>query len=179
MELELKRLNKIANESARTDLLLNCLNRRAFFETGKAMFSHCERQKNPLAIVMMDVDRFKVINDSYGHAFGDDVLVKMVDVIQDSIRDEDIFARYGGEEFVLLLPDTDEKEALMLLERLHANLRKVYFSCDIHNIKVTMSFGLAYHRAGSSLDSLLKESDVALYQAKADGRDCLRVYKPD
>ena len=179
MELELKRLNKLANESARTDPLLNCLNRRAFFETGKAMFSHCERQKNPLAIVMMDVDRFKVINDSYGHAFGDDVLVKMVDVIQDSIRDEDIFARYGGEEFVLLLPDTDEKEALMLLERLHANLRKVYFSCDIHNIKVTMSFGLAYHRAGSSLDSLLKESDVALYQAKADGRDCIRVYKPD
>ena len=178
MELELRRLNELANKNARTDPLLNCLNRRAFFETGKAMFAHCERQNNSLAIVMMDVDRFKTINDTYGHAFGDDVLIKMVDVIQDSVREEDIFARYGGEEFVLLLPDTSEKEALMLLERLHINLRKVYFSCDVKNVRVTMSFGLTSYRKGSSLDSLLKESDTALYQAKADGRDCIRVYTP-
>jgi len=176
MELELKQLNEQALHNARTDPLLGCLNRRAFFESSHAVLSHCKRHHRDLALIMMDVDRFKNINDKFGHAFGDEVLIQIANVIVNTVRDEDIFARYGGEEFVLLLPDATREQSLLLIERIQKNISNIKIKGMTDNFAVTLSYGLTTLSAKNDLEALLKQADIALYRAKGAGRNCAKFY---
>ena len=123
-----------------------------------------ERYKKVLTLVMADLDRFKSVNDSYGHTAGDRVLRAVGKFLEKNIRDVDILARYGGEEFVILLPENDKHEAYTVSER----LRQGFSELELEGLpKLTMSLGVAsYPQDGKNLEELLKKADTAMYTAK-------------
>jgi diguanylate cyclase (GGDEF)-like protein len=161
-------LQKIASR----DMLTGAFNRRRLEEEADRLWARCSRTGDTLAIMMIDVDHFKSVNDRYGHPAGDEVLRRLVVIAQASIRTDDYFARYGGEEFCILLPSTTEKEALLLAER----LRKVYAAMTMEfggeTLKSTISIGVADStHAGLAISSLVAAADQALYRAKQEGRN--------
>ncbi len=162
-----------------TDGLTKAYNHRHFQERLKAEYARAARHGEPLACVMIDLDRFKRINDTYGHPAGDRVLVQLVEILKDAVRGEDLVARYGGEEFVLLLPKTDASLALTIAERLRNRIagEPVPIGGD-RRIPVTVSMGVADYLPGEkerSPDELLRAADEALYRAKANGRNRVEV----
>ena len=160
-------------ELAEKDGLTGIDNRRLFEEHLQQCFAYARRHKQPLTLIMFDVDHFKQVNDSHGHLAGDHVLVEIARITQQELRTEDHFARYGGEEFAVLLPNTDHSEALQVAERIwHAN-RNHRVASDAGPICYSLSLGIA------SLDErdcvpheLVKRADERLFQAKHQGRDC-------
>lgn len=157
---------------AARDVLTGAFNRRRLEEEADRLWARCSRTGDTMAIMMIDVDHFKSINDRYGHPAGDEVLRRLVAIAQATIRADDYFARYGGEEFCILLPSTTEQEALLLAER----LRKVYEAMTVEfgseAIKSTISIGVADStQAGLAISSLLAAVDLALYRAKQLGRN--------
>ncbi|MES0489331.1 MAG: diguanylate cyclase [Leptospirales bacterium] len=155
---------------SRTDYLTKILNRRAFSEHIEKNIARAKRSKESLSILMLDVDYFKKVNDTYGHDVGDMVLVKLVRIAMKSIREQDILARWGGEEFVILLPRTSVKEAHKLGERLRVTIGEHKFG-KVN--KVTVSFGLTCMKPGDNSRSIVKRVDDALYKAKRSGRNQL------
>jgi two-component system, cell cycle response regulator len=131
------------------------------------------RFERPLAVLMLDLDHFKRVNDTYGHARGDSVLRELAHRVQEQIREVDTFARYGGEEFVVVLPETTVDGAAQLAERIcHAVRRDPFQSDGEEPLNVTLSVGgAAFPQHGSSAATLMRAADKALYVAKADGRD--------
>ena len=176
LEHELRTAHAEAKSSANTDPLLNCLNRRAFFERFESIFSHCQRHQNSLTLVMMDIDNFKIFNDKFGHRYGDQLLLTTTSVFEKSIRESDIFARYGGDEFILALPNTNIDNAIELLSRIQKDMAKLSASPD-SDFSVTISFGLTSLDNNSTVDSLLNQADIALYQAKNAGRNRIEIYE--
>lgn len=168
LEIELKRL-------ATTDALTGAVNRRSFLERAQAELSRSRRYGAPLSLVMMDVDHFKRINDTLGHARGDDALCRIVQVCAQVVRKEDVLGRLGGEEFALLLPQTSLEEAHHLVERLReriASSRMDDGQPGAPVVVLTASFGVTSMRPeDSSVDDLLGRADAALYRAKAAGRN--------
>lgn len=168
LEIELKRL-------ATTDALTGAVNRRSFLERAQAELSRSRRYGAPLSLVMMDVDHFKRINDTLGHAQGDDALCRIVQVCAQVVRKEDVLGRLGGEEFALLLPQTSLEEAHHLVERLReriASSRMDDGQPGAPAVVLTASFGVTCMRPeDSSVDDLLGRADAALYRAKAAGRN--------
>lgn len=168
LEIELKRL-------ATTDALTGAVNRRSFLERAQAELSRSRRYGAPLSLVMMDVDHFKRINDTLGHARGDDALCRIVQVCAQVVRKEDVLGRLGGEEFALLLPQTSLDEAHHLVERLReriASSRMDDGPPGAPAVVLTASFGVTGMRAeDQSVDDLLGRADAALYRAKAAGRN--------
>lgn len=168
LEIELKRL-------ATTDALTGAVNRRSFLERAQAELSRSRRYGAPLSLVMMDVDHFKRINDTLGHAQGDDALCRIVQVCAQVVRKEDVLGRLGGEEFALLLPQTSLEEAHHLVERLReriAHSRMDDGRPGAPAVVLTASFGVTSMRAeDDSVDDLLGRADAALYRAKAAGRN--------
>ncbi|MDC8829760.1 sensor domain-containing diguanylate cyclase [Alteromonas gilva] len=168
--LEMERLATI-------DSLTEVLNRRAFQQQVDSEMIKAQRSLNPLCLAMMDIDYFKQVNDRYGHAAGDLVLIAVCNAIKQQIRaDIDILGRLGGEEFALLLPDTRLEEAQSCLERCRRAIAELAIPFDYKNenvtIRVTCSFGLAAQSATNwSRDQLLIDADNALYQAKKTGRN--------
>ncbi|GAB6061322.1 diguanylate cyclase [Deferrisoma palaeochoriense] len=162
-----------------TDGLTKAYNHRHFQERLRAEYARATRHGEPLACVMIDLDRFKRINDTYGHPVGDRVLVHLVEVLKEGVRGEDLVARYGGEEFVLLLPKTDAAHARALAERLRARIEAEPVPIgDGATLPVTVSMGVADLVPGSrdrSPDELLKAADEALYRAKTNGRNRVEV----
>ncbi|MBU4354724.1 MAG: GGDEF domain-containing protein, partial [Proteobacteria bacterium] len=161
------------------DPLTGLYNRRHFFASAQTEFQRSLRYNLPIAGIIMDIDHFKRVNDSYGHAVGDMVLVEMAAVCRRGIRLSDLAARYGGEEFCFLLPETDLRGAHDLAERLRADVVGLHFEADGRNFNVTASFGVAERLADKdSIDNLLERSDQALYEAKRGGRNRVMVWEP-
>jgi diguanylate cyclase (GGDEF)-like protein len=168
---------KIEKEKAeilcRTDELTGISNRRAAFEEGMNIFKLAKRYQLSVSIIMLDVDRFKQVNDRYGHMIGDRVLVDFAHAVERNIREVDIFGRIGGEEFILILPETSGAEATRFAERLRTIVSALIVQDGQGSgFGVTCSFGVATCDDGrSSFEQVLARADSALYRAKVKGRN--------
>lgn len=153
---------------AKTDPLTGAFNRTGIEEALKIGLEDRRRAGRPLSIVMLDVDRFKPINDSYGHAVGDRILAGLSALVQESIRSTDLFARWGGEEFTLVCHDTSLRDAAAIAEKLRLKISLHDFGEDI---RVTASFGVATLGVRETLEQMFERADQALYRAKEQGRN--------
>lgn len=166
------RLETLAN----TDSLTGVSNRRAFLERAEQEFAEARRYGNPLSAVMIDIDRFKALNDRFGHATGDQVLQKVASTLAATLRKPDIFARWGGEEFVCLLPHTDSDLARTAAERLRRAVEALKVAPAA---QVTVSIGVtSLIRSDDDIDGLIDRADQALYAAKRAGRNKV-ILQPD
>ena len=162
---------------SRTDQLTGLWNRRHFDEELRRALDQTDRFGGTCALVVADVDRFKAVNDTYGHEAGDAVLRRLADVTRDLVRTTDVCARIGGEEICVILPQTSLGGALELAERLRAHLEASVVGWRTTDIRVTASFGVATYHAGAGLAmraKLFETADRAMYRAKRDGRNCVR-----
>lgn len=174
---DLKRSNELLLELSNTDHLTGLFNRRFLMECLDKEVQRARRKDGLVAILMLDIDHFKRINDTYGHLQGDVVLQKVALHIQKELRSYDIAARYGGEEFVTILPDTTLKEAFNVADRIRLSVQSMRFAGDLSNERVTVSLGVAVFPAPglNDIDSLLRAADDALYHAKERGRNLVVV----
>lgn len=156
-----------------TDPLTGCLNRRALENRLAWECRYARRRRTALAVLVVDIDHFKPINDSYGHPFGDYVLTHVADIMKDTARDTDAVARFGGDEFILVLPDTGWQGATAFAERLRINVDEHLFGDEVTSLQVTVSVGVAVAPAISehAPSMLLAEADRSLYRAKSAGRN--------
>jgi len=170
--IELQKEKERAEKLAQTDMLTGLNNRRAFYNPGTLQLKNATRNKLPTSVIVMDIDKFKNINDTYGYAYGDKVIKKFADTILGTIRESDVAGRIGGEEFAVLLSQTNIKSAYKVAEKLQKNIKKQFVEADGLCIKFTSSFGVAEKLDDfNSLESLIREADIALYEAKNSGRD--------
>ena len=155
-----------------TDPLTGANNRRELYELGEREFARSKRYKHPLSAMMVDIDRFKKVNDSYGHTTGDQVLVQLTERIRANIRDIDILGRYGGDEFAILLPNTELEPARQVAERLRTAIADFPFETEAGAIQITTSIGVST-LAGEvgSLEVLIDKADMGVYAAKDAGRN--------
>lgn len=172
-QFRIGQLDKLrAEQLAWQDPLTGLNNRRAFHDKTLPIWNISLRHRHRLAVVLMDIDCFKRINDAYGHTYGDEVLVATADVLTATVREQDVIARWGGEEFILLLPETDVHEAAALAERLRLAIAAIRLDHAGEPVQVTASFGVAEREAHHhSLDALISSADKCLYQSKAMGRN--------
>lgn len=170
---ELKRL-------AYTDYLTGLANRRAFIERAEEILFQMQRTSGELAVLLLDLDHFKLINDMYGHEVGDLVLKRFAQICHKTLRKVDLVGRLGGEEFAILLPETDFVQAVDVAERLRTAIAEaVLLLEDGKEICFTASLGVAlFDKSSSKVDILLNRADYALYQAKQDGRNRVSVFRP-
>ncbi len=167
----LEQANQDLERLATTDALTGARNRRAFFDLAGREVARVARTDAPLCAVMLDIDHFKAINDTHGHAAGDAVLRAVVARVIGEIRPVDILGRLGGEEFAILLPDTSPAGALLVAERLRETFAGTPVDANGASVAVTASFGVAALGNEEDLDALLARADAALYQAKNAGRN--------
>jgi diguanylate cyclase (GGDEF)-like protein/PAS domain S-box-containing protein len=172
---ERKLLETKLKEIAIRDPLTNTYNRWYLMERFHQIIDNYKRVKNPFSLVILDIDFFKEINDSYGHQAGDYILTNFANIVNQNIRSYDIFGRYGGEEFILLLPDTDKENAYILVKRILNIIRNNPFIYEDIGIKLTFSSGIIESSEISldkvSVDELIKVADSRLYEAKQTGRN--------
>jgi diguanylate cyclase (GGDEF)-like protein/PAS domain S-box-containing protein len=169
-----QRLTRLAT----TDSLTGLLNRRAFLEAGEAMMA--ERGHKPLTVLMLDADRFKSVNDTHGHAAGDEVLKCLARIVAGSARADDAVGRLGGEEFAVLLHNTGVEGGTNLAERMLKSIREVQVDlADDLKIGFTVSIGISSTATAHDLSTLLSQADTALYAAKNSGRDRLMAVTED
>ena len=166
-------LMKKLREFAITDELTGLFNRRHFVETGSNELSRAKRYFRPVSVIMMDIDYFKKINDTYGHSAGDIVLKEVSAECFTRLRNDDLPARWGGEEFILMLPETKAEDAQLIAERLRRKIEGMKITWRDTTITITASFGVTggIIPQGMALDDIIQKSDEALYRAKADGRN--------
>ena len=157
----------------RTDMLTGVLNRRAFFDSGDAVLALAARHRRSVPLAMLDIDHFKQLNDTHGHAAGDLALKEFASTCRDCLRPYDLFARIGGEEFAVMLVDTLPEEASRVLERLREAVEAIELDVQGERLRVTVSLGLAVIPPQGSLDLALSQADAALYCAKRCGRNRL------
>lgn len=161
---------------SRLDPLTQIQNRRSLMEGLEKELQRCRRYQRPLALLFLDVDHFKSINDRFGHAFGDRVLQRITQVASHLIRLPDIFGRYGGEEFAIGLVECDQGMALEIAERIRQTIARTSFEWDHQAVQVTVSIGIALTTfAMEKIDDLIEQADRALYQAKATGRNRIEL----
>ena len=171
-------------KDATLDALTGLNNRRQFELRLRQEIATAKRQRAPLCAIMMDIDHFKSVNDTYGHAVGDVTLKHVAKIIQKEIREYDIPSRYGGEEFSIILPYTEIKEAEKVAERLRASIEKSKINIKefdiegVEEISVTISLGInSFDEKLEDPSMLYKNADKALYLAKETGRNKVVVYK--
>jgi diguanylate cyclase (GGDEF)-like protein len=161
------RIGLLQQQYASTDTLTGLLNRRAMYDALTKEMHRTDRFKNPFALVLFDLDRFKSINDTYGHNAGDQTLKEIAVIVRKQIRNIDYFSRWGGEEFLIVLLETDHQKGLQVAERIRCTLDEHTFTQAGH---LTGSFGVAdYSLSGQSLDELLHAVDQGMYTAKNSG----------
>ncbi|MFZ2406434.1 MAG: GGDEF domain-containing protein, partial [Methylobacter sp.] len=157
---------------ASSDSLTGALNRRSLEQEAARLSARCTRTGDTLAVMMIDVDHFKSINDCYGHPAGDEVLKSLTELAHKSIRSDDYFARYGGEEFCILLPSTLEKDAWILADRLRQSYAAMAIDLGGEVLHSTISIGVSDSiHAGLEFTSLIAAADQAMYRAKQEGRN--------
>lgn len=165
---------------AQTDELTGILNRRRFMELATGEVERCSRYSTPFSLIMFDVDRFKVVNDTYGHAVGDIVLKSIIQHACKVARGLDILGRLGGEEFAIVLPNTELAGALIVAERLRKDVADMKIVTKDATIRTTISLGVAeVTDCAQNIDSILKLADLALYRAKERGRNRVEVMVVD
>ncbi|MDR9753351.1 sensor domain-containing diguanylate cyclase [Pseudomonas sp. SZMC_28357] len=165
LESELQRL-------ATTDVLTQSSNRRHFFECANREFEQARAQGSALAFLLLDIDDFKMINDSYGHPEGDNVLQRIADCGRSSLRRGDLFGRIGGEEFAAVFPGCAPEMARQVAERLQREIQRLRFRYGEHSYSITVSQGLtSLTREDETLDSLFARADSAMYEAKRQGKN--------
>jgi diguanylate cyclase (GGDEF)-like protein/PAS domain S-box-containing protein len=176
---ERKRVQDELEKLAITDSLTGLLNRRYFFELGEKEFAKSTRYHRPLSVILLDIDFFKGINDTYGHAVGDRALSQVGVLLQQNGRETDLTARYGGEEFILLLPETDGESAQRVAERLRNMIDQSQIQIGTNLIRFTASFGVAAKDGAepATFDQLVSQADQALYEAKRAGRNQVRRFR--
>ena len=176
-EEQLKAAKNRAEELARKDELTGLDNRRAFFDQGCRVFKQANRFNHPVSVIMMDIDHFKNVNDSYGHHVGDKVLQVIASHLKSMVREIDTVARIGGEEFAFILPETGEDEAVKLADRLRLQISETTVVYDEIKIQITASFGVSSHPVeNETLEKMLTRADDALFIAKKKGRNQVRTY---
>jgi diguanylate cyclase (GGDEF)-like protein len=156
---------------ARTDSLTGLLNRRGLEEHARREMGRSSRQGASLAVLAIDLDHFKNINDKYGHQIGDAVLCAIATALTTTMRGHDFPARFGGEEFVVLLTNTTRENAVITAERIRSVVTSLSVRVDRHDLGFTASFGIAMLNPGDSLEETLRRADRALYEAKVAGRN--------
>jgi diguanylate cyclase (GGDEF)-like protein len=172
-QLEISKEN--AERLARIDELTKLYNRRAFYENGKMLVSYCQRHNEIISVIVMDIDNFKNINDSFGHAAGDAVLEHISTLLRQKFRKSDVSARIGGEEFGIRLPTANLETAEKLAEELRQEIEESLIVLNESNIKVTASMGVT--SGDSDIDTRVKHADIAMYRAKESGRNNVVCYK--
>jgi len=160
-----QRLQADLSELATTDPLTRIPNRRGIQNTLGYEISRSQRSGDPFSILLIDIDNFKQVNDSYGHAVGDAVLIQTAEIFHTTIRNQDFLGRWGGEEFLIVLPDTSIEQAKILASRLQKNLA-IAMEAE-PKLKITISIGIASSNGEDTISSLLKRCDDALYVAKS------------
>ncbi len=161
-------------DAALRDGLTRAFNRRYFLQRFAAELRFAERHKQRVALLLIDVDHFKNVNDELGHPVGDDVLERMVKVLQGGLRLEDVLARYGGEEFAVLARNIPREHALAMAERLRGLVASARFGSDTKPRPLTISIGVAMYESGAHagmMEKLIEAADSALYRAKREGRN--------
>ncbi len=166
---ELARANEKILELTRIDPLTELWNRRYFNERSEQMEAYARRRSDPLSMIMTDIDKFKYVNDTFGHDAGDKVLKAYADLMKSHARQEDMVVRFGGEEFIILLPSTGVAGAYKVAERIRADLSGTDILENGHFI--TASFGVSRLRRSEHLEVFIKRADTALYEAKKTGRN--------
>jgi len=162
---------EVNRELATRDELTGLLNRRAMLELMELEHRRSLRSGRPLVLAELDIDHFKNINDSHGHAMGDRALQAFAGTVRASVRDTDVLARWGGEEFVLMLSDTQPEDARELVERVRLAVAAVEIPHPTGTLRLSVSAGMALHLPGDSVEHTLERADQALYTAKALGRN--------
>jgi diguanylate cyclase (GGDEF)-like protein len=159
------------------DSLTGLFNRRAFENKIGEEFERSKRYHSPLSLLILDIDNFKLINDTYGHHGGDAALVKISETFREKTRQSDFPARYGGEEFVLVLPETDQESALQAATKIHEAIRSSAFGTTARPFRLTVSIGVSSTsiKFYSAWDELLRDADQALYIAKNSGKDRIEI----
>ncbi len=179
---QLEAANQMLLQLSFNDALTGVANRRSFEELIAKEWSRVARHSRPISLIMIDVDCFKIYNDSYGHQCGDECLKQVAKGLRNTLkRPGDFIARYGGEEFVVILPDTELEGACQIAENMRRSIDslKIAFKESSVRDQVTVSMGIAVTIPGidSKLDLLINSADKALYQAKKEGRDRVKIYQ--
>ena len=179
--LELRKSQEKLQKMALTDPLTGLGNRATFDMSIKQAAALTARTGNPYSLMLIDLDHFKKINDSYGHQAGDAILQQVARTIRDSARDSDICCRYGGEEFVIILQNTKARNAETLAERIHRRIEKISFKSEAITQPITVSIGISSTNRRCSLPprDLIEEADQALYLAKEKGRNRTEIWRAD
>jgi diguanylate cyclase (GGDEF)-like protein len=175
LEAEREQLIAHLQVASEVDFLTSLLNRRALMQRGEQLLAQAKRHHWSVAVVLFDIDHFKLVNDAYGHAVGDQVLIQVAAIAQSECRQADLLARYGGEEFILLAFDCEEAQAIQLAERVRAKMANYKFGSGPDTFELTASFGVAHAQSFEveHLEILIKGADRALYKAKSQGRNCV------
>ena len=171
-----KKLEDQLKELSEKDALTGAYNRRYFTQIFDREFSIAKRYKNKLSVLLIDIDNFKKINDTYGHAGGDAALKKLVLLCEELFRQSDMFARYGGEEFIVMLPNTPSLGAAIIAERIRAKIEEIAVPYEKETIKFTISIGITLVLdTDTNSNAVLTRADSALYQAKKKGRNRIEI----
>jgi len=179
-ELTLQELQKELLIMATTDSLSTLYNRRYFTQSSEQIFNLSKREQQALSIIMIDIDKFKSINDNYGHKIGDDVIVYFANKLKEIQRTSDISCRYGGEEFVLLLPNTSLENATIVAQKLRSTIELSTLKISsTQEIQFTISLGVASvdFMNDTTIEPSLKKADEAMYRAKNSGRNKVCISK--
>ena len=163
------------------DSLTGLFNRRAFEKKIDEEFERANRYGHPLSLLILDIDNFKSINDTYGHHGGDATLVKISETLRNKTRQSDFSSRYGGEEFVLILPETDQDSALRVATKIHEEIKSSTFGTATSEFFLTVSIGLSSTSTKdyANWNQMLEDADQALYEAKNKGKNRVEVYLGD
>ena len=164
-------------QEAKTDPLTGVFNKRYLVEELKRRLRLFESKGTSFAFIMTDIDKFKRVNDLYGHLAGDEVLIRFAKVLKEDLRLDDMVARYGGEEFAVVLHGLTEQEGVSVANRLRKRVEEMHISWGESLIRITASFGVAEAKHGDTPKTLIERADRALYLAKREGRNCVRSEK--
>ena len=173
-EAELAKLHRELDRvsaQARHDPLTGALNRQGMDEAMERELSQVRRKETPLSVALLDIDNFKKLNDTQGHATGDQALAHLATVARESMRPQDTLARYGGEEFVILMPDTPLERGVDAMTRLQRELTRRFFLAGTEKLLITFSAGVAQLSEGESGADAIKRADQAMYLAKRAGKN--------
>ena len=171
-ENSLDEKNETLKYLACTDGLTGIMNRRSFDEVSTQYFEMAKRNTKHISLLVLDLDNFKIVNDTHGHSTGNQILISFAHTIKGLLRKSDVFARVGGEEFVVLLFDTDDKNAFNLAEKIRVEVENILLEHDHDIVKITTSIGISQNQENDmSFLEIFDRSDKALYQAKSEGRN--------
>jgi len=171
LKTQLIEMNRSLDLATRVDPMTGLANRRDIMEKIEQEHSRAQRHQRTYSIIMADIDDFKLVNDTHGINYGDDVLFELSCVLRECVRSEDFCARWGGEEFLFLLPETGIEGALAVAQKINQSVAMTEFKVNKPGIRITASLGICEYRVGQSIDDCLKKVEQALLQAKMTGKN--------